>query len=325
MKNLVITFIFLPLLILSCNQQNSKQQIPEILGEYTLIYKPQPDVFTLNDTKSYKEGATYTKWKPNDHTFIKGPDNRWHCFGITKPDNYTTDEIHEGEGLCFHAIAPNGEFKDVLISESWLDQPKFSTSGSGWAPYGLRTGDVYSLVSSNKGHAQSKDLFNWIDKGDLLIKGKGRDPNVIYFNKTYYYIRCNDTTIDMVTSKDFINWTDPITIFNAPNPGWHLESPSLLRHNGTFYLFWCLWDSSGKAPKLPSLYDDHDADSFDYRTYVYTSDDPTNFHNKKPIAELKAHAPEIIKDENGDFYISSADYPQRGINVARLIWKVNNK
>ncbi len=55
MKNLVITFIFLSFLILSCHQQSSKQLIPEILGEYTLIYKPQPDVFSLNDTKFYKK------------------------------------------------------------------------------------------------------------------------------------------------------------------------------------------------------------------------------------------------------------------------------
>ena len=37
--------------------------------------------------------------------------------------------------------------------------------------------------------------------------------------------------------------------------------------------------------------------------------------------ELRAHAPEIVQDEKGDYFISSADYPQRGINLARLVWK----
>ena len=52
---------------------------PEIVGNYVLIYRPQPDVYTGKDTKHYKAGQTYTNWQLNDHTFIKGPDNRWHC------------------------------------------------------------------------------------------------------------------------------------------------------------------------------------------------------------------------------------------------------
>lgn len=53
---------------------------PEIVGDYVLIYKPQPDVYTGRDTKHRKAGQKYTNWQPNDHTFIKGPDNRLHCF-----------------------------------------------------------------------------------------------------------------------------------------------------------------------------------------------------------------------------------------------------
>ena len=58
----------------------TRPAIPEIAGDYVLIYKPQPDVYTGKDTKHYKAGQRYTNWQPNDHTFIKGPDNRWHCF-----------------------------------------------------------------------------------------------------------------------------------------------------------------------------------------------------------------------------------------------------
>ena len=58
--------------------------IPEIAGDYVLIYKSQPDVYTGKDTKNYRAGQRYTNRQPNDHTFIKGPDNRWHCFGITR-------------------------------------------------------------------------------------------------------------------------------------------------------------------------------------------------------------------------------------------------
>jgi hypothetical protein len=63
---------------------------------------------------------------------------------------------------------------------------------------------------------------------------------------------------------------------------------------------------------------------YDYRTYVYASETPTNFHNRSPMAGLAAHAPEIVQGEKGDYFISSADYPQRGINLARLVWKSGN-
>jgi len=36
---------------------------PEIVGDYVLIYKPQPDVYTGKDTKNYKAGQRYTNWQ----------------------------------------------------------------------------------------------------------------------------------------------------------------------------------------------------------------------------------------------------------------------
>jgi len=64
---------------------STRPAIPQIVGDYVLIYKPQPDIYTGKDTKHYKAGQTYTNWQPNDHTFLKGPDNCWHCFGIARP------------------------------------------------------------------------------------------------------------------------------------------------------------------------------------------------------------------------------------------------
>jgi hypothetical protein len=49
----------------------TRPAIPEIVGDYVLIYKPQPDVYSGKDTKHYKAGQRYVNWQPNDHTFIK--------------------------------------------------------------------------------------------------------------------------------------------------------------------------------------------------------------------------------------------------------------
>jgi beta-fructofuranosidase len=205
-----------------------------------------------------------------------------------------------------------------------MDRPKLMISGCGWAPCAIEIGSVYSLISSTKGHAESMDLYAWKDKGKLSIKGGGRDPHITYWNGTYYLVRCNDRLVTLVTSRDFVEWSEPLDIFTAPNASWHCESPTLMRQNGTFYLFWCLWDSAGSGAKLPALYDGHDPSTYDYRTYVYTSDTPTSFQNRSRVTELKAHAPEIVQGEKGDYFISSADYPQRGINLARLVWKSSN-
>jgi len=54
---------------------------------------------------------------------------------------------------------------------------------------------------------------------------------------------------------------------------------------------------------------------------VYGSEDPLDFHGSPLLTELTTHAPEIFQGEDKRWYISSAQYPKRGINVARLSWK----
>ena len=62
----------------------TRPAIPQIVGDYVLVYKPQADVYAGKDTKNYKAGRRYANRQANDHTFIKGPDNRRGCFGITR-------------------------------------------------------------------------------------------------------------------------------------------------------------------------------------------------------------------------------------------------
>jgi beta-fructofuranosidase len=53
------------------------------------------------------------------------------------------------------------------------------------------------------------------------------------------------------------------------------------------------------------------------------SDDPINFgtDDEKQVALLNAHAPEIFQDEAGHWYISSVEWPNRGVSVDRLSWE----
>ncbi len=49
----------------------SKKYIPEIDGEYVHIYKPKGDVYNGVDTESFKKGAYYEEWIPNDFSVLK--------------------------------------------------------------------------------------------------------------------------------------------------------------------------------------------------------------------------------------------------------------
>jgi beta-fructofuranosidase len=110
-----------------------------------------------------------------------------------------------------------------------------------------------------------------------------------------------------------IHWSQAETIFtsNSFDP----ESPSLIYFNKSFYLFVCSWDGNWDGKEIQGAYQ--------HITYVYHSKDPLNFgiDDKKQITTLKSHAPEIFQDEDGQWYISSVEWPYRGVSVDLLEWK----
>ena len=290
-------------------------RIPRVAGPFINIYKPQPDVYTLPTVRTadghftYTRGASYPDWRTNDHTFIKDGSNRWHCFGITRPWE-AGDNGHSGEGLCFHALAPLGSFAQACTFQAWRDLPKISVGDCGWAPAALKIGPEYALIGSHLGRATSTDLLEWTDQGKLNAKGGNRDPYVMLWDHTYYLLRCDGNGVSLVTSTDFINWSDPVTIYQPAIASHQTESPVIIAHEGWFYLFWTLWDTADKTTS-----------GYCPRTFVHGSQTPTNFTGKPAIAEFTVHAPEIIQDESGQWFISSADYPHRGVSVAPLVWE----
>jgi beta-fructofuranosidase len=42
--------------------------------------------------------------------------------------------------------------------------------------------------------------------------------------------------------------------------------------------------------------------------------------DERKITTLKSHAPEIFQDEAGNWYISSVEWPNRGVSVDKLEW-----
>ncbi|MDR3269521.1 MAG: family 43 glycosylhydrolase [Tannerella sp.] len=318
--NILLTGLFL-LSLSSCRSGGKSCFIPEIAGPYVLVYEPQPDVYYGPDTKDLRTGETYALWQPNDHCFVQGSDGYWHAFGITHPATLPGQGLHQGEYASFHAVSPAKSFERSCVENSWADQPKVlppqerpDEIPANHAPVIIKEGALYRMIYGHTPFrmAVSEDLYHWTPVGEIGsgILTDGRDPNLMYWNETYYLVYCAGNCVKASTSANLRDWTEPVVIFNPPQETDQCESPTLLHYGEKFYLFWCIWDSG-----------DPNSNPYDERTYVYASDNPLDFGGQPLLTELKGHAPEIFQDEKGQWYISSADYPGRGLSVAPLMWK----
>ncbi|MDU0353403.1 family 43 glycosylhydrolase [Paraglaciecola aquimarina] len=308
----------------SCTLSSSKSVlVPVQQNNFILVYQPKGDVFFGPDTKTLKEGEWYDNWVPNDHGFIKADDGKWHIFGITHP--YIAPkhgDIHKGENASFHAVSTTTNFKDAFVTNHFIDKAKVLPPQDrpnepivNHAPYIIKKDDWYYMVygPSPMRLAVSKDLYEWQSKGNLFHQeGGARDPSLFVQNGKYYMVYCSQNSVLLRESDDMLTWSEPKTIFTSVI--YEPESPSLIFHNGTYYLVVCSWDGVWDKKELVGAYQE--------KSYVLQSDDMFNFgkNSDKQVATLLGHAPELFQDEDGDWYISSAEWPNRGVSVDKITW-----
>ncbi len=296
--------------------------VPAIKGDWIHIYQPQPDAFPGPDSPRFKTGKTYDDWQVNDHCILKGPDQRWHAFGITHPAIPGHEpNPHEGEWMSFHAVAETGPFKQHAKPGAWKDHPKI-------LPPSTRPGEIKEnhapFIIFHEGqywmfygktpirYATSTDLWNWTPRGELFHHPDGRDPHILSHEGTFYMSYTSQQSVLVRTSINLKDWSEPTTIYSLPaGEGGGPESPSILKLHGGFYLIWCRWDP--KLSKKGFTYQD--------RSLVFFSNTPMDFKNRKPVAEIQSHAPELFQDEDGDWWISSAERPNRGVSIAPVKWQ----
>lgn len=287
-----------------------KFRIPEIVSDFIPIYIPQGDVFPGPDSKTLKAGQWYANWVPNDHSIICGPDGFWHGFGCTDPAN-------EAYWLSFHISSPARTLRESLKPASWKEHPKILTPAERpgerrevYAPFVVEHSGIYAMFygPTDIRLATSKDLFTWKPCGPCFTHAEGcaRDPQVSLINGLYHMVYMADQSVYLRVSPDLFSWTQPsVEIFRMRGSGWP-ESPVLIKQDGFFYLFWTICDRTH---------------SHDDRTHVMISDRPDDFHDAEELPLLQAHCPEIIRDEDGQWYITSAERPWRGVSMAKLTWE----
>jgi len=309
------------------SEDGRRYATPRINGPYVRVYIPGEDIFPGPDSEHFQASRSYKEWVPNDFAILKGPDDRWHAIGITHPKPpgfdppaYNPRTVHEAEWLLFHAVSPRGNLKEHLKEGAWRDAKKVLPPGHRpgeirecHAPFVVRKDGLYHMVYGPNPLrlAASTNLYDWKPAGVLFQQeGGARDPNVVLHGGRYILAYVTRNSILARTSQDLRHWsTQPVEVFRMRRSG-DPESPSIVECNGQFYLFWCLWDASDAV-----------SGAYDYRTFVYRSSNPLDFKDAPCVAELKAHAPKVFQDESGDWFISSVEWPSRGVSIAPLAWK----
>ena len=213
----------------------AKIRIPRIEGPYIHIYKPVGDVFPGPDVAGLRAGQYYPEWVPNDHGFVKGSDGCWHAFGITHPRT-TLDQVHAGENLSFHAVAPEGNLENTLHEGAWKDRPKVlppaqrpGEISANHAPCIVKKDSAYRMIygPAPLRWAFSKDLYEWMPRGSLTNAPPGRDPSVNLLERgiSHYGVRTTGSAHGPVRRPGDL-YRHPL---HPADAGWHRRRVALNR------------------------------------------------------------------------------------------------
>jgi GH43 family beta-xylosidase len=285
------------------------QQVTD--GAYTRIY--DPDVGGVN-------------WYVNDHSIIRDAAGTWHLFGITD-----TEPPHAGGEQSFgHATAPS-------LTGPWTRQAPALTASPAygetylWAPHVIRDGSTYYMFYSGGGSdpndtainlATSTDLVTWTRRpqGPLFRDGHlARDPFITRVGTTWvmYYTATETPTggANLVlyrTSTDLVTWSARRVAYRDPATlamGHTTESPQVVAQGGWWYLFTGPRGTANAAGNPSAT--------------VYRSRDPFHFNHADRVGHLRAHAPEVVQDTGGQWYVSHAGWGEEGVWLAPLTWAQN--
>jgi len=314
MRRSVFIFIFFLLLVISLQAAAKDEAVMvPVMGKSVHIFD--------------QSAGEKRPWYINDHCVVKGPDGRWHLFGITHEKEIVPPPW--SEHFFAHASSPS------LLQVPWQKHPlalKYDRKLGEthiWAPHVIeKDGAYYMFYAGGGGHwdsmidlATSKDLFKWerppvnplfrdfYDARDPMVLKHG-DDYLLYYCKTFSKDDPK-STVALRRSKDLVHWSEPefaLVLSDFPriqNSG-HTESPFVFEHLGKFYMIVC-------------------TPYYHYRlTRVFVSDNPFKFDEKNEVTAFVAHCAEIVND-NGNFYASHAGWFYEGAYLAPLGWTTSKK
>ncbi len=303
---IVLTAVFILSLLAGCS--NARPDAPAkkgiiTLGEYKLLY-----------------ASNYI----NDHAVVYDAANRqWHMFGI-----------HGSQKSFLHLTS------DSLTAPGWTKQADFVYRGREiWAPYVLShagkfwmfytaIGTPREIVLSTSADLQANRWMHAPQNPVLARKnadgsdGKNKDPMILRDGDQWimYYSAVKKRqggqdywVVGASTSRDLVNWSEMTIVFdeNLPNdPG--VESPFVVKRGKDYYLF---------LSARPWHGGNHDGGVDVFRSRSPFSWNPVTDHVRRfPRDPDKAHAPEIVRDLDGKWYMTMCGHGKGGWWIAPLEW-----
>ncbi|MBN1996199.1 family 43 glycosylhydrolase [candidate division KSB1 bacterium] len=302
-------------------------------GEHPLVSNHSP-LFTVDEFPSnpiYK--TSHKNWHVNDHCFIQGKDDRWHMFGIVWPDPGSGDPTLAD--YFGHAVADN------LNQKFWEEQPppfhEPLTNGKVlWAPHVIRHTNIFYMFYCSGGSVESyaialrtsDDLIDWSEPIILFRDGfQARDPMVRWCTDVEKWIMYYTATDDPAgghpvvayrTSNDLIQWSKreiAYTDYHSGTGYGPAESPFVVQRGDDYYLFIGPRPFDYPTESLP----DWQHPGYD-GTDVFRSNRWDHWENSDYVGHIAAHAPEILQDEHGDWYVSRAGILRGGLYLTRMTW-----
>ncbi|MBN1457675.1 MAG: ADP-ribosylglycohydrolase family protein [Sedimentisphaerales bacterium] len=286
----------------------------------SLVFAEGPAT-TTDYVKIYDQSIGESQqWYINDHCFIYGHDGKWHLYGITDPEPMNPgdeDELVHASCETLDGVWEKEPFALTVrpdLKETYL-----------WAPYVVKDNDVYYMYYCaggwpNDQHqisiATSKDLYTWkrYEKNPIIVDGyDARDPFVLKDGGRWilYYTATStpkggNHVVKAITSTDLLDWSKkPVTVYKDKSTGtWGgpTESPYVIKRGDYYYLL--------IGPR-----------DMQYRwTSVYKGKDPLKWTDKDYVTKINSHAAEVVRNFNGDWYVSHCGWGQGGVYLAGLEW-----
>lgn len=258
-----------------------------------------------------------------DHSFIKADNGKWQLWACIRGTRvgrllyrWEGDSLDEGpwedKGIAARAEERYGEG----VKEE--DGQRVEHIG---APFFLKEGDRYCCLYHSSGGIRLMDSEDGISYrrtldesgSNVLYPDGGRDIMVLKLGDVFHGYSTVTTRNDagelysyvlLKTSRDLRKWGDATVVCEggvASEGPVAFESPFVVALDGYFYLF--------------------RSSSWDFKTYVYRSPDPSYFARNDDanlIAVYDLKAPEIVQYQ-GNWYISDlGDF--QGIRMRRFEW-----
>lgn len=161
---------------------------------------------------NYRPDSDYTFWAPD----VISDGNTYHMFltyvpGIFDNWNHPRNIIH-----LTSSDLENWNYQSTLklSSDKVIDPCVIQIPGGGWRLWYNNEKDQKTIY-----YADSKDLYNWQDKG-LAIAARGEGPKVFHWQNTYWMIVDVWRGMEVYRSDDLVHWNKQVNrILEEPGTG----------------------------------------------------------------------------------------------------------